>query len=154
MENERSLVTFEKYEIRRLYDEQKEMWYFSVVDIVSALTESVNPRDYWFKMKIRVKTEDGFELSTICRQLKLKAPDGKMRATDCANVQGLFRIIQSIPSPKAEPFKQWLAKVGYERISKGQTFCDVPEVAAAVEKCTTPRGLILSPLALRSLPAK
>jgi hypothetical protein len=67
-------------------------------------------------MKIRVKTEAGFELSTICRQLKMKAPDGKMRETDCADVQGLFRIIQSIPSPKAEPFKQWLAKVGYERI--------------------------------------
>jgi len=76
----------------------------------------VNPRDYWFKMKIRVKTDDGLELSTICRQLKMKSPDGKMRATDCANVQGLLRIIQSIPSPKAEPFKLWLAKVGYERI--------------------------------------
>ena len=87
-----------------------------MVDVVAALTDSVNPRDYWFKMKIRVKTEDGFELSTICRQLKMKAPDGKMRETDCANVEGLFRIIQSIPSPKAEPFKQWLAKVGYERI--------------------------------------
>ncbi len=92
------------------------MWYFSVIDVVAALTDSVNPRDYWFKMKIRVKTEDGLELSTICRQLKMKAPDGKMRETDCADVQGLLRIIQSIPSPKAEPFKQWLAKVGYERI--------------------------------------
>lgn len=114
--NEQTLVAFEKHAIRRFYDEKNEMWYFSVVDVVAALTDSVNPRDYWFKMKIRVKTEDGLELSTICRQLKMKAPDGKMRETDCANVEGLFRIIQSIPSPKAEPFKQWLAKVGYERI--------------------------------------
>ncbi len=117
MSNEQAaLAVFEKHPIRRFYDESGEMWYFSVVDVVAALTDSVNARDYWFKMKIRVKTEDGFELSTICRQLKLRAPDGKMRETDCANVEGLFRIIQSIPSPKAEPFKQWLAKVGYERI--------------------------------------
>jgi DNA-damage-inducible protein D len=113
---EQALVTFEKYKIRRLYNEQKETWYFSVIDVVAALTDSANPRDYWFKMKTRVKSEDGLELSTICRQLKLVSSDGKKYATDCANVQGLFRIIQSIPSPKAEPFKQWLAKVGYERL--------------------------------------
>jgi len=116
METEKSLVSFEKYQIRRFYNQQNETWFFSVVDVVGALTDSVNPRDYWFKMKIRVKTEDGLELSTICRQLKMKATDGKMRETDCSDVQGLLRIIQSIPSPKAEPFKQWLAKVGYERI--------------------------------------
>lgn len=116
MSKEQALAVFEDYHIRRFYDEQVETWYFSVIDVVAALTDSVNPRDYWFKMKIRVKTEDEFELSTICRQLKLRAPDGKMRETDCANVEGLLRIIQSIPSPKAEPFKQWLAKVGYERI--------------------------------------
>lgn len=86
--------------------------------MVEALTDSVNPRDYWFKMKIRVKAEADFELSTVCRQLKLKAPDGKMRLTDVADTQTLLRIIQSIPSPKAEPFKQWLAKVGYERIQE------------------------------------
>jgi len=74
---EQALVTFEKYKIRRLYDEQKETWYFSVIDVVAALTDSANPRDYWFKMKTRVKSEDGLELSTICRQLKMKAPDGK-----------------------------------------------------------------------------
>ncbi len=113
---EQALVTFQKHSIRRHYDESSETWYFSVVDVVAALTDSANPRDYWFKMKIRVKTEDGLELSTICRQLKIKAPDGKMRETDCANAEGILRIIQSIPSPKAEPFKQWLAKVGYERI--------------------------------------
>jgi len=93
-------------------------WYFSVIDVVAALTDSVNPRDYWFKMKQRVHSEDGMELSTICRQLKMPAPDGKMRSTDCAGVKGLFRIIQSIPSPKAEPFKQWLAQVGYERVQE------------------------------------
>ncbi|MDO8721576.1 MAG: Bro-N domain-containing protein [Syntrophales bacterium] len=116
MNKEQALVTFEKYKIRRLYDEPKATWYFSVIDVVAALTDSANSRDYWFKMKTRVKTEDGFELSTICRQLKLVSSDGKKYATDCANVEGLFRIIQSIPSPKAEPFKQWLARVGYERI--------------------------------------
>ncbi len=93
-------------------------WWFSVVDIIETLTNSVNSNDYWYKMKIRVKTEDGFQLSTICRQLKLKAPDGKLRETDCANTEGLFRIVQSIPSPKAEPFKRWLARVGYERVQE------------------------------------
>jgi DNA-damage-inducible protein D len=116
MNKEQALVTFEQHKIRRFYDERNETWYFSVVDAVGALTDSVNPRDYWFKMKSRVKTEDGFELSTICRQLKLISSDGKKYTTDCADAQGLLRIIQSIPSPKAEPFKQWLAKVGYERI--------------------------------------
>ena len=114
--NDDTLAIFENYKIRRHYDEQTETWYFSVVDVVGALTDSVNPRDYWFKMKIRVKSEDGLEPSTICRQLKMKSPDGKMRNTDTAEVEGLLRIIQSIPSPKAEPFKQWLAKVGYERL--------------------------------------
>jgi len=93
-------------------------WWFSVVDVVEVLTDSVNPRDYWYKMKIRVKDEAGFELSTLCRQLKLEASDGKKYQTDCANTEGIFRIIQSIPSPKAEPFKGWLAKVGYERIQE------------------------------------
>ena len=116
MNKEQALAVFEDYKIRRFYDKQNEMWFFSIIDVVAALTDSVNPRDYWFKMKIRVKTEDGLQLSTICRQLKMKAPDGKMRETDCADVQGLLRIIQSVPSPKAEPFKQWLARVGYERI--------------------------------------
>ena len=116
MNKEQALAVFENHQIRRLFDEKVARWFFSVVDVVAALTDSVNPRDYWFKMKIRVKMEDGLELSTICRQLKMKAADGKMRETDCADVQGLLRIIQSIPSPKAEPFKQWLAKVGYERI--------------------------------------
>ncbi len=93
-------------------------WWFSVVDVVEALTDSVDPRDYWFRMKVRVKSDDGIELSTICRQLKLESSDGKKYNTDCANTESIFRIIQSIPSPKAEPFKRWLAKVGYERVQE------------------------------------
>jgi DNA-damage-inducible protein D len=118
MENSNSIKLFESKKVRTYWDAKEEQWYFSVIDVVSILTESSNPRDYWFKMKIRVKLEDGFELSTICRQFKLEAPDGKMRETDCANTQQLLRIVQSIPSPKAEPFKQWLAKVGYERMQE------------------------------------
>jgi len=110
------IVVFESKKIRRIW--HNEEWYFSVIDVVGALTDSANARDYWFKMKTRVKSEDGIELSTICRQLKLEAPDGKMRETDCANTRGMFRIIQSIPSPKAEPFKLWLAQVGYDRIQE------------------------------------
>ena len=97
---------------------EKEEWYFSVVDVVGALTDSVNARDYWYKMKKRMTDEEKSELSTICRQLKLKAPDGKMRLTDVADIQGIFRVIQSIPSPKAEPFKMWLAQVGKDRIDE------------------------------------
>lgn len=114
------IAVFENKNIRRYYDKENELWYFSVIDIIEVLTESSNPRDYWFKMKLRVKTDDGFELSTICRQFKLKSSDGKQRFTDTAEVQAIFRIIQSIPSPKAEPFKQWLAKVGYERLQEIQ----------------------------------
>ncbi|MCP9756260.1 hypothetical protein EGI26_13940 [Lacihabitans sp. CCS-44] len=109
---------FESKKVRSHWDVEQEVWYFSVIDVIEILTDSKNPRDYWFKMKLRVKTEDGLELSTICRQLKLKATDGKMRETDVADTQTLLRIIQSIPSPKAEPFKQWLAKVGYERMQE------------------------------------
>jgi len=118
MEQDTVVKLFEEKRIRTHFDEQAEAWYFSVVDVVEALTDSVNPRDYWFKMKQRVHLEDGIELSTICRQLKLVSSDGKKYNTDCANVQSLLRIIQSIPSPKAEPFKQWLARVGYERIQE------------------------------------
>jgi len=118
MTQETAIKLFEDKKIRTHWDEHTEEWYFSVIDVVEVLTDSSNPRDYWFKMKQRVTLEDGIELSTICRQLKMIAPDGKMRLTDCANVQSLLRIIQSVPSPKAEPFKQWLAKVGYERIQE------------------------------------
>jgi len=93
-------------------------WWFSVIDVVEALTDSSQPSKYWTAMKARVQSEEEFQLSTICRQLKLPAEDGKMRATDCADTEGIFRIIQSIPSPKAEPFKRWLAKVGFERVQE------------------------------------
>jgi hypothetical protein len=114
----KKITIFEGKEIRRIWDEKKEQWFFSVVDVVRALTDSVNPRDYWFKMKIRVKTEEGAELSTFCRQLKMQSADGKYYLTDATDTESLFRIIQSIPSPKAEPFKLWLARVGYERVEE------------------------------------
>lgn len=116
--NNKTIAIFEDVPVRRIWDEKEEKWYFSVVDVIRILTDSVNPRDYWFQMKIRVKGEDGIELSTICRQLKLEAKDGKKYMTDTADVENVLRIIQSIPSPKAEPFKSWLAKVGYERIQE------------------------------------
>lgn len=109
---------FEGSQIRSVWDNDREEWYFSVVDVIGSLTESNNPRDYWYRVKKRMSEEEKSELSTICRQLKLKAPDGKMRLTDVAGMQGIFRIIQSVPSPKAEPFKMWLAEVGKERIDE------------------------------------
>jgi len=109
---------FDGKNIRRVYDEETEIWWFSVIDVVQALTDSANARDYWFKMKQRVQLEDGAELSTFCRQLKMLASDGKQRLTDAATAESLLRIIQSIPSPKAEPIKLWLAKVGYERMQE------------------------------------
>ena len=115
---ENNIQIFEGKKIRSVWDNEKEEWYFSVVDVVGALTDSVNARDYWYKMKKRMTDEEKSELSTICRQLKLKASDGKMRLTDVADIQGIFRIIQSIPSPKAEPFKMWLARVGKDRIDE------------------------------------
>ncbi len=93
-------------------------WWFSVVDVIEALTDSAKPSVYWSAMKARVNDEDEIQLSTICKQLKLEASDGKKYETDCANTEGIFRIIQSVPSPKAEPFKRWLAKVGYERVQE------------------------------------
>ena len=108
---------FEGNQIRSIWDNEREEWYFSIVDIIGVLTGSENPRKYWSVLKIRLKKE-GNELATICSQLKLKATDGKMRSTDVANMQGVFRIIQSVPSPKAEPFKMWLAEVGKERIDE------------------------------------
>ena len=109
---------FEGSQIRSVWDNEREEWYFSVVDVIGSLTESNNPRDYWYRVKKRMSEEEKSELSTICRLLKLKAPDGEMRLTDVADMQGIFRIIQSVPSPKAEPFKMWLAEVGKERIDE------------------------------------
>jgi len=110
------LVVFQSKDIRRKWHEEE--WFYSVVDVCGALTNSNNPRDYWYRIKKRVSDEEKAELSTICRQLKLSASDGKKYNTDCANSEGIFRIIQSIPSPKAEPFKRWLAKVGKERLDE------------------------------------
>jgi DNA-damage-inducible protein D len=111
------LVVFQDKKIRRVFHEGE--WYFSIIDIIEVLTESPNPRRYWSNLKIQLSENEGFiQLYPKTVQLKLMAPDGKMRETDTANTETLFRIIQSIPSPKAEPFKRWLAQVGYERIKE------------------------------------
>jgi len=115
---EKSLAVFENYEIRRIYDEESETWYFSVVDIIQALIQQPDyqtARKYWNKLKERLKNE-GSQTVTNCHQLKMIADDGKMRLTDVADPETLLRLIQSVPSPKAEPIKLWLAKVGYERM--------------------------------------
>lgn len=125
MTKETSIKLFESKKIRVQWDDESEKWYFSVIDIIETLTESKNPRRYWSDLK-RKLTKEGFsQLYEIIVQLKLKASDGKKYTTDCADTEGLLRIIQSIPSPKAEPFKIWLAKVGYERIEETED----PELA-------------------------
>ena len=124
MSKENKIVVFQEKEIRKAL--HKEEWWYAVVDVVAILTESSKPRDYWYRLKKREKESSGVELSTNCRQLKLESSDGKKYNTECANTEGMFRIIQSIPSPKAEPFKQWLATVGYERIQEIEN----PELAA------------------------
>jgi len=111
---ETKLVVFKNKEIRRILHDNE--WYFAVVDVIAALTDSDKPRDYWYRMKKRELESAKFELSTLCRQLKLESTDGKKYQTEMANTEGIFRIIQSIPSSKAEPFKRWQAKVGYERV--------------------------------------
>lgn len=110
---------FEGNRIRSIWNNEKEAWYFSIIDVVNVLTDSKNSRRYWSDLKRKMKEEEGADqLYENIVQLKLKAPDGKMRETDVADMQGLFRIIQSIPSPKAEPFKMWLAEVGKERVDE------------------------------------
>ena len=108
---------FQNKKVRTHWDAEREEWYFSVVDVVGVLTDSPNPRNYWKVLKHRLK-EEGNETVTICNRLKMLAPDGKMRLTDIADTKQLLRVIQSIPSPKAEPFKQWLAQVGAERLDE------------------------------------
>ena len=117
MKKENAIKLFHDKKVRVHWDEDAEKWYFSIVDIVGILTESINPPAYWRKLKERLKKE-GNETVTNCHGLKMKAVDGKMRTTDVADTEQLLRLIQSIPSPKAEPFKVWLAKVGYERIEE------------------------------------
>src|SRR3989339_1520909 len=115
-ESDTHIAIFNGKGIRRKIVNDK--WFFSVVDVVGALTDSEDPNDYWYRLKVREKESSEIELSTFCRQLKLIAEDNKLRETDCADTEGIFRIIQSIPSKKAEPFKRWLAKVGSERIDE------------------------------------
>ncbi|MEW6620376.1 MAG: Bro-N domain-containing protein [bacterium] len=115
METTTKIALFKGKKIRKTIYQNE--WWFSVTDVCEALTDSVDAGAYWRKLKQRLK-EEGSEVVTFCHGLKLEAPDGKMRETDCANTEGVFRIIQSIPSPKAEPFKKWLAHVGYERVQE------------------------------------
>ena len=115
MTKKQALQLFEQRKVRTVWDDETEKWYFSVVDVVGVLTDSVDPTAYWRKLKQRLKAE-GNESVTNCHGFKLRAADGKMRLTDVADTEQLFRIIQSIPSPKAEPFKQWMAQVTSQRI--------------------------------------
>ncbi len=124
MTKETAIKLFEQKQVRTHWDDEKEKWYFSIVDIVAILTESENPRKYWSVLKSRLKKE-GSQLATNCSQLKMQSADGKFYKTDVADTEQLLRLIQSIPSPKAEPFKVWLAKVGYERIEETED----PELA-------------------------
>ena len=124
MTKENAIKLFQDQRVRVHWDDENEKWYFSIIDVIGVLTESENPRKYWSVLKTRLKKE-GSEVATNCSRLKLLAVDGKMRLTDVANTEQLLRLIQSIPSPKAEPFKVWLARVGYERIEETED----PELA-------------------------
>ncbi len=119
MTKNEAIKVFEDRKIRTLWDDDAEKWYFSIVDVVAVLTDSVNPAAYWRKLKERLKKE-GNQTVTDCHAFKMRAADGKMRLTDCADTEELFRLIQSIPSPKAEPFKLWMAQVASERIDQIQ----------------------------------
>lgn len=121
---DKNIILFNEKKIRRSWNKEKELWYFSVVDIIQILTDTNRPRKYWNDLKIKLQNE-GSELSDKIGQLKIKASDGKMRLTDVADTETIFRLIQSIPSPKAEPFKIWLARVGYERVEEAED----PELA-------------------------
>ncbi len=116
MEQNNKIILFESKRIRRTEFEGK--IYFAVVDVIEVLTDSDKPRDYWYRLKKRELDGGGIELSTFCRHFKIEATDGRMRQTECADIEGLLRIIQSIPSPKVEPFKRWLAQIGAERIEE------------------------------------
>lgn len=119
MTQHNAIKLFEAKKVRTIWDDKEEKWYFSIVDVVAVLTDSPNPRKYWSVLKHALKKE-GSELTTNCSQLKMKSADGKMYLTDVADTQQLLRLIQSIPSPKAEPFKQWMAQVAAERLDQMQ----------------------------------
>ena len=120
MENKLETISnlFEGKEIRSHWNIDEEEYYFSVVDVINALTDSKNPNDYWYRLKTRLSNTEKSEISTKCRQLKLKSKDGKYRETDVLDTKGILRLIESVPSPKAEPFKLWLANLGSERIDE------------------------------------
>lgn len=124
MKKSNSIVLFNQKQVRRFYDEGKETWYFSIIDVIEILTDSALPKRYWSDLKRKLQKE-GSEAYEKIVQLKMPAPDGKQRETDCFSTEDLLRVVQSIPSPKAEPFKLWLAKVGYERIEETED----PELA-------------------------
>ena len=119
MTKKQAIQLFEERKVRTIWDDEHEKWYFSIVDVVAVLTESTNPQAYWRKLKQRL-TEEGNQSVTNCHAFKMKAADGKMRLTDVADQEQLFRLIQSIPSPKAEPFKQWMAQVASQRLDQMQ----------------------------------
>jgi len=118
MSKTKSILLFDQQKIRRHWDDKKELWYFAISDVIAVLTKSVDPGAYWRKLKERLLKEGGNETVTKCHTLKMLASDGKMRLTDAADTQTMLRLIQSIPSPNAEPFKLWLARVGYERLEE------------------------------------
>ena len=120
MTQKQAIQLFEERKVRTVWDDASETWYFSVIDVVGILTDSPDPKRYWSVLKSRIKKEGGGEPTTICSTLKMPAPDGKMRLTDVADAQQLFRLIQSIPSPKAEPFKQWMAQIASDRLDQMQ----------------------------------
>ena len=119
MTKKEAIKLFEEKKVRTIWDDEQEKWYFSIVDVISILTDSTNPQAYWRKLKQRL-IEEGNETVTNCHALKMRAADGKMRLTDVADVEQLFRIIQSTPSPKAEPFKQWMANIASQRLDQMQ----------------------------------
>lgn len=119
MQQQNAIQVFEEKHVRTLWDAEQEKWYISIVDVIAVLTDSPNPRKYWSVLKTRLKAE-GSQLTTNCSQLKMQASDGKFYKTDVADTEQLFRLIQSIPSPKAEPFKLWLAQVASERLDEMQ----------------------------------
>jgi prophage antirepressor-like protein len=124
MKKDNSIIIFNQKQVRRAWDEEKELWYFSVVDVIEILTNNQRPRKYWNDLKKKL-VEEGSQLSEKIGQLKLQSSDGKKYLTDVLDTENILRLIQSIPSPKAEPFKLWLAKVGYERIEETED----PELA-------------------------
>ena len=124
MTQKQAIQLFEQRKVRTVWDDETQKWYCSIIDVVAVLTDSPDPKRYWSVLKTRIKKEAGNEGTTICSTLKMPAADGKMRSTDVADTEQLFRLVQSIPSPKAEPFKQWLASLGRERLEE----MDDPEI--------------------------